>query len=51
VLGQRFDALYSALYLPLVFLTFVPIAAWLLLRANDSHTPTGIADTATAEGC
>jgi hypothetical protein len=50
VLGLRFDALYSALYLPLVFLTFVPIAAWLLLRASDSPTPTGIADTATAEG-
>lgn len=27
-----FDALYGALYLPLVWLTFVPIAAWLLLR-------------------
>jgi hypothetical protein len=27
-----FDALYGALYLPLVYLTFLPIAAWLLSR-------------------
>jgi hypothetical protein len=38
VLGLRFDALYSALYLPLVFLTFVPIAAWLFLRGDDRQT-------------
>lgn len=30
-----FDALYDALYLPLVYLTFVPLAAWLLLRRGD----------------
>lgn len=30
-----FDALYEVLYLPLVYLTFAPIAAWLLLRRGD----------------
>ncbi|TWI04612.1 hypothetical protein IP90_00745 [Luteimonas cucumeris] len=33
--GPHFDALYGALYLPLVYLTFVPIAAWLLLRRDQ----------------
>ncbi len=30
VLGPKFDALYGALYLPMVILTFVPLAIWLL---------------------
>ena len=34
VVGPRFDALYSDLYLPMVFATFGPIAAWLLLRES-----------------
>lgn len=34
--GPQFDALYSTLYLPLVYLTFVPIVAWLLLRRDDT---------------
>lgn len=36
VLGPEFDDLYGALYLPLVFLAFVPIAAWLLLREDEN---------------
>ena len=32
VLGPHFDALYSDLYLLLVFVTFVPLAAWLILQ-------------------
>lgn len=36
VLGPKFDALYGTLYLPLVFLTFAPIAAWLLLRKDEN---------------
>jgi hypothetical protein len=36
LIGPRFDALYSALYLPLVYLTFGPLVAWLLLRGDDS---------------
>ncbi|WP_049620591.1 hypothetical protein [Frateuria defendens] len=35
VLGPRFDALYEALYLPLVFLTFLPLAAWLHWGGRD----------------
>jgi len=34
-----FDALYDALYLPLVVLTFAPIALWLLLRNNPNDAP------------
>ncbi|MEI7037838.1 hypothetical protein [Fulvimonas yonginensis] len=34
LLGTRFDDAYTAAYLPLVFLTFVPVAAWLLLRGE-----------------
>jgi hypothetical protein len=41
VLGLKFDALYDVLYLPLVVLTFVPLAAWLLLRGGgDRVSPT-----------
>lgn len=36
LLGLKFDALYDALYLPLVVLTFVPLAAWLLLRGDEA---------------
>jgi hypothetical protein len=36
VVGPRFDTLYSDLYLPLVLMTFAPMAAWLLL-----HEPAG----------
>lgn len=32
ILGTRFDALYSALYLPLVYIIFGAIVAWLCLR-------------------
>ena len=32
VLGPRLDALYADLYLPMVVLTFVPLAIWLLRR-------------------
>jgi hypothetical protein len=39
VLGLHFDALYSALYLPLVFLTFLPMAAWLLLYGREGRRP------------
>jgi len=35
VLGPRFDALYSDLYLPMVVLTFVPLAIWLLRRGTS----------------
>lgn len=34
VLGSLFDELYATLYLPMVFLTFVPLAVWLLLQAD-----------------
>lgn len=34
--GPHFDQLYGTLYLPLVYLTFVPVAAWLLLRRDDT---------------
>jgi hypothetical protein len=36
VLGPRFDALYGALYLPMVVLTFVPLTIWLLRRRTFS---------------
>lgn len=39
VLGLKFDALYDQLYLPLVVLTFVPLAAWLLLRGEEGALP------------
>ncbi|MCI4566637.1 hypothetical protein [Lysobacter sp. CFH 32150] len=35
VLGTRFDALYSTLYLPLVYVIFGAIVAWLCLRRED----------------
>ncbi|HET9299851.1 MAG TPA: hypothetical protein VFO11_07885 [Candidatus Polarisedimenticolaceae bacterium] len=40
VLGPRFDTLYGNLYLPLVFLTFVPLAIWLKLSAARDTDPT-----------
>jgi hypothetical protein len=49
VLGPEFDALYSALYLPLVFLTFLPIAAWLLLGGSGVRRPEPMPDVATEE--
>jgi hypothetical protein len=36
VVGPRFDALYADLYLPLVYLTFGPVAAWLLLPRSKA---------------
>ena len=36
ILGPRFDALYGSLYLPMVVLTFVPLAVWLLGRPQKS---------------
>lgn len=38
IVGPRYDALYGELYLPLVFLTFGPIALWLLLP-NERRVP------------
>lgn len=38
LLGSRFDALYDALYLPLVVLTFVPVAVWLLKSDRTEAT-------------
>jgi hypothetical protein len=38
LLGPRFDALYGTLYLPLVVLTFVPLAIWLLRRPQHPET-------------
>jgi hypothetical protein len=36
VIGPRLDTLYADLYLPLVYLTFGPVAAWLLLPRSKS---------------
>lgn len=36
VLGPHFDALYSTLYLPLVYLSFVPLAVWLWKHADPA---------------
>lgn len=38
LLGSRFDALYDVLYLPLVVLTFVPVAVWLVKRDPAGNT-------------
>lgn len=43
VLGPHFDALYSTLYLPLVWLSFVPLAIWLWRREPASHAVTATA--------
>lgn len=40
VIGPRFDELYADLYLPLVYLTFGPIVAWLLLGSDRSARAT-----------
>lgn len=36
VLGAQFDDLYGTLYLPLVYLTFLPIGAWLVQRDDGA---------------
>lgn len=40
VLGAQFDALYSTLYLPLVWLSFVPLAIWLWRRESAPQLAT-----------
>ena len=40
VFGPHFDALYSTLYLPLVWLSFVPLAIWLWRREPAAHAIT-----------
>lgn len=39
VLGPHFDALYGTLYLPLVYLSFVPLALWLWRRDEHATIP------------
>lgn len=47
VIGPRFDTLYADLYLPLVYLTFGPVVAWLLLRPDASTRPEPIGAEST----
>jgi hypothetical protein len=39
LLGAQFDDLYGAFYLPLVYIVFAPIAAWLVLQRPDPARP------------